>query len=216
MSSKRLHRWYQDVLSGYREAVLNGTIFKDDLHIKQKGKKLIIRVPIRKPEHLGKYMAIDEKNIDGSTYTILSNRETGKIALMAKTLKTNLLAELLKGMNNFNVRSLTRDMAMNYDWLGRQVFMNAYHVIDKFHVIKHALDALQSIRIRYRQIELTKRREYKKNNPKNKYFEVIYENGDSTLQLLARARGLLYKNKHEWTDQQKQRSQRDCEGFCVW
>ncbi len=27
-------------------------------------------------------------------------------------------------------------MASNYDWLGRLAFMNAYHVIDKFHVLK--------------------------------------------------------------------------------
>ena len=73
---------------------------------------------------------------------------------MAATLKTERLMEVLSKFNidkRMQVKSLSRDMASNYDWLGRQAFMNAYHVIDEFHVIKNIIEQLQAVRIRYRQ-----------------------------------------------------------------
>lgn len=167
MAVKKLHRWYQNVLSGFKQAEEQGHIGKDDLEVYQDGQYTDIAVPIVAPEHLGSQMGIDEKTIDGTCYTILSNRQTNKIALMAATLKSDHLMQLITTHfdieQRMQVTSLSRDMAENYDWLGRQAFMNAYHVIDKFHVIKNILEQLQAIRIRYRQEELAKRREAKKN-----------------------------------------------------
>lgn len=228
IDSKRLHRWYKEVLSGYKEAHQSGEIDKDDIIIREKGKQKKIKVPILKQENLGSYMAIDEKTIDGICYTILSNRESNKIAMMADTLKVKHLARILLNLDNkMEVRSLTRDMASNYEWLGHQVFMNAYHVVDKFHVIKNAMDSLQAIRIGYRQQELEKRRmtkqKFKQNQESKKwsakldgkkfyahkfrYNENIYSNGDSTLQLLARSRGLLFILPDKWSVHQKQRAE---------
>jgi len=206
MSSKKVHRWYQQVLSGFSEALERGEIGRNNLIIKQQGEIKEIAVPILEPDNLGEQMAVDEKNIDGVSYTILSNRQTSKIALMAATLKTSHLMELMKQFDlekRMQVRSLSRDMAANYDWLGRQAFMNAYHVIDKFHVVKNLLDLLQAIRIRYRQQELALRRQADQN--KTPYREPNLLNGDTVLQLLARSRGLLFSTPDKWTDQQKQR-----------
>ena len=208
MSSKKLHRWYQQVLSGFTEAQENGEIGKHNLTVKEKGREKEITVPILEPENLGVQMAIDEKTINGVCYTILSNRNTNKIALMAATLKTERLIELLSKFNldkRMQVKSLSRDMASNYDWLGRQAFMNAYHVIDKFHVIKNIIEQLQAVRIRYRQEELSKRREAKQN--KELYNEVNFTNGDTTLQLLARSRGLLFLFPQQWSEHQQQRAE---------
>lgn len=207
MSAKKLHRWYQHVLSGFTQAFESGEIGQNNLTIKHKGEQIEIAVPILEEKHLGHQMAVDEKTINGSCYTILSNRETNKIALMAATLKTKHLMELVKNFDiekRMAVKSLSRDMAPNYDWLGRQAFMNAYHVIDKFHVIKHIIDQLQAIRIRYRQEELSKRRLSIKN--KQSYKEQTLANGDSILQLLARSRGLLFTPPNKWSEQQKIRA----------
>jgi len=208
MSSKKLQRWYQQVLSGFSKAVENGETEKHNLRVRDRGKTREVVVPILKEKNLGEQMAVDEKNINGVTYTILSNRKTSKIALMASTLKVNELMQLLKEFDvekRMQVRSLSRDMAANYDWLGREAFMNAYHVIDKFHVIKHVMDQLQSTRIRYRQQELARRRKAEK--AKQKYTEATFPNGDTVLQLLARSRGLLFSLPNEWGDQQKQRAE---------
>lgn len=207
MSAKKLHRWYQKVLSGFTQAVERGEIGKDDLFVRERGELEEIRVPILEEDNLGQQMAIDEKTINGTGYSILSNRQTNKIALMASTFKVKHLVKLMTRFdieNRMQVVSLSRDMASNYDWFGRQVFMNAYHVVDKFHVIKNAIEQLQSIRIRYRQQELAKRREATKN--KQRFTEPVLSNGDTTLQLLARSRGLLFLSPHNWTEHQKQRA----------
>ncbi len=207
IASKKLHRWYKEVLSGFAQARERGEIGKDDLQMIEQGNYTNIAFPILKQKKIVTQMALDENTINGTCYTVLSNRNTGKIALMAATIKTEYLMEII---NRFDVRkrmgvkSLSRDMAQHYDWMGRQAFMNAYHVIDKFHVIKNIMEQLQSIRIRYRQQELSKRREAAQNN--QTYTEATLTNGDTVLQLLARSRGLLFLMSHQWNEQQKQRA----------
>ena len=52
-------------------------------------------MPILKESNVGSYMAIDEKTIGGVCYTIISNRETSKVALTADTLRTSELRQVL-------------------------------------------------------------------------------------------------------------------------
>lgn len=180
--------------------------------------KNTIDVPILKPENIGKHMAVDEKYINGEFYTLLTNGQTGKIALMAATTKNALLSQAMRkfGQILFNVRIFTRDLASSYDWFGRENFINATQVADKFHVLKHAFEALQDIRIYYRQKLLSQRREAyedykikKKQNPDLvfQYNETKLPNKETHRQLLARSRYLLYKEKEKWSETQKQRAE---------
>lgn len=208
MNPKKLHRWYQLVLSGFSQAQSRGEIGKHNFHVKEGGRDVEISVPILEEKNLGSQMAVDEKTIDGVCYTILSNRQSSKIALMAATLKAEYLVQLTKSFDiekRMQVRSLSRDMATSYDWFGRQAFMNAYHVVDKFHVIKNIIEQLQSVRVRYRQQELGRRREARQK--KESFKEVYFANGDTTLQLLARSRGLLFLLPSQWSTQQQQRAE---------
>ena len=207
MSSKKLHRWYQQVLSGFTQAEEAGELSKNNIQTVEEGELVNIDVPILEEKNLGSHMAVDEKTINGTCYTVLSNRANGKIALMAATLKTKPLLQLMGTFDlekRMHVRSISRDMAAHYDWFARQSFMNAYHVVDKYHVIKSILEQLQTIRIYYRQDELRNRREALKNN--RVYPEVNLENGETVLQLLARSRGLLFVMPHNWTMQQRHRA----------
>ncbi len=167
---------------------------------------------------MGEHMAVDEKYIRGEFYTLLTNGQTGKIALMAATTKSSDLAQVMPvfGEKRFEVKTFTRDLAPNYDWFGREQFMNAAHVADKFHVLKNGFDALQDLRIYYRQKQLTKRREAyeayklkKKENPDLKfdYKESKLKNAETHRQLLSRSQYLLYKYQHQWSDSQKQRAE---------
>jgi len=61
-------------------------------------------------------------------------------------------------MKGIGVQSITRDLSQSYDWFCRQVFYNSLHVADKFHIIKHLLDACQDVRVCYRQELLTDKR----------------------------------------------------------
>ena len=167
------------------------------------------------PDHMGPYMGIDEKHIDGEFYTVLTNKTTKKIAMLARTTRHNDIAEILRPYRDrrYAVKVLTRDLSNSYDWVGRTCFWNAMQVADKFHIIKEALDQLQNHRIAYRQELLTRRRKAQKAHKKAgtkqgfQYEEATLENGDTHLQLLARGRYLLYRFPSDWSQTQKQRAQ---------
>lgn len=153
-------------------------------------------------------MCIDDKNLGGEGYTILSNAKTGKIAMMAMTTKLEPLKKALDkipGKIRRNVKVITKDLASNYDWLARQYFIMAERVADKFHVLQMGFEALQAIRTRIRQEIFTADRQCAET--KKQYKEVRFVNGDTLKQLLARSRGLLFKFSSEWTENQKERAQ---------
>ena len=179
---------------------------------------------------MGPDMCIDEKYIGGEFYTVLANRETGKIALMAGTQKANELCDLMLKFDidkRFGVKSLTRDLLNAYDWTGRQVFFNAEHIADKFHILQHLFDALQSIRIYHRNVYLTRRRkayeDFKTKEAQRKrdcllkketflpsvfqHKEERLENGETNRELLARSVHLLYKFSSQWNSSQSKRAE---------
>lgn len=211
-------------MSGYEQKEA-GELGEDDIVADGQ----IIRVPIMKPENMGINMSIDEKHIDKKTYTILANHESGKIALLAQSLKSKIIVSLLSKFEDkcFNVKSLTRDLSATYDWVGRQAFMNAEHIADKFHVLKQAFEALQNLRVTYRQLELQRIKQLQEEHLKNElrikrqlkekyntlyrlkkfsYSPEILDNGETLLQLLARSRYLLFKFEKTWSAEQKQRA----------
>ena len=228
MEPQKLWRWYRDILSGFLEPEVQTGHHQYDTKHKVKGIEEEIRVPILKTENIGPNMAIDEKQIGEEMHTVLSNRDTGKIALLAKTLKAKELSLLTTHFEGkgFDVKTITRDLSSSYDWFCRVAFPNAGHVADKFHIIKSLLDSCQDVRVRYRQeILRDKRIEYEKHKQqekqrrdqctmeqkryikkKFKYTEQKTENGETPMELLARSRILLFKYEDQWTVSQKERA----------
>jgi len=215
-------------LSGFLGSEAQNELHRHDLKVKEKGIEKEIPVPILKIENIGPNMAIDEKQIGEEMHTVLSNRDTGKIALLAQTLKAKELGLLTiyfeeKG---YGVKTITRDLSNSYDWFCRSAFPNAGHVADKFHIIKSLLDACQDVRVRYRQEILSDKRikheQHKQQEEQRKlqcklegkryakkkfiYKEQKTENGETPMELLARSRFLLFKYKSQWTESQKQRA----------
>lgn len=203
-----MHDWYKNHLSGFNTTQVQRELHLHDLKPPPGSKEEVIAVPIVKPENMGSSMAIDEKHINGTFYTILSNNYTGKIALMAATHAKAELSRIMQylGFKRFEVKTLTRDLSITYEWLGREHFMNASHVADKFHILRHCFDALHDIRIFYRQQLLTKKRLELQNNPVNKAKDELLENGDTRAELLARSIYLLYKQKEQWSERQTARA----------
>jgi transposase len=199
---------------------------KNDINHPEKGKK--IEVPILKPENLGAKMSIDEKHIGDEIYTIMSNRQTGKIAMVCKSINyaeiKQVFEKLQPGLNH--IQSITRDFSALFEKICSGLIPQAMQVGDKFHVIKNLMEAHQSVRIRYRQKELEKRRraihEFKNleqlrlqecektEKPfkpgKFQYREEKLENGETLLEILARSRYLLYKYPYQWTEKQQKRA----------
>lgn len=228
VESQKLWRWYRDVLSGFLEPEVQKQHHQYDVFHKEKGQQVCIRTPILEPENIGPHMAIDEKQIGEEMHTVLTNRETGKIALLSKTLKAKELSEVSSFLEEraFEIKTITRDLSNNYDWFCRTAFPNAVHIADKFHIVKNLLDASQAVRVRYRQeILRDKRLKYEQHKDKEKhrkaqcslegkrykkrkfvYKEPKTSNGETPLQLLARSRYLLYKFPSQWTSNQEHRA----------
>ena len=181
-----------------------------------------------KEENFGTKMAIDEKHIGGIFYTIITNLKTKKVAAILKTVKGNELKECLYTLPRkirWQVKTLTRDLAGVFENVGNEVFRNSFHVADKFHVLRLGFEAVQSVRIRYRQEALTNERlrveahkstEAKRRDDAQRNGEAFIprccsslkrlSNGDTELQLLARSRYLLFKYDTEWTKEQRERA----------
>jgi transposase len=186
---KRLERSYKDLLSGYDESSAPEELFH--------------------PENMGEHLAIDETSLlRGDFYTILTNKDTGKlVALMKGTKAKEITEKLIKHLSaeeRMSVKEVTLDMDDGFDWVARQCFTNAEHVVDRFHVQKLVTECMQTLRITERQKILTARREAKK--ARTTFSESRYENGDTPRQLLARSRYLLFKPSHTWTDTQQERA----------
>jgi transposase len=186
---KRLERAYKDHLSRYDEESAPEELFHS--------------------ENMGGHLAIDETSlIKGDFYSILTNKDTGKlIALMKGTKASEITEKLMKHLsveNRMKVKEVTLDMDDGFDWVARQCFSNAEHVVDRFHVQKLVMECMQTLRITERQKILTARREAKQAGTTIK--ETRYENGDTPRQLLARSRYLLFKPSQTWTDTQRERA----------
>lgn len=180
-------------------------------------KPKIIPVPILEPKNLGRNMTIDDKNLKKEGYTIISNKDTGKIFLMIMTRKAKIICDTILDNVSFKlllkVKNITKDLASGYDWVARICFMNAVKIADKFHVISLGLSSLQAVRIRLRQAMLTAERKAKEEKDKKKkeknkkeFKNTILSNGETVKELLARSRYLLFKFKKEWTDTQRERA----------
>jgi transposase len=233
IAGNKINRWYKEVLSGFVTEEVQAELHQFDtvdpkITDKETGEMKTVAVPILKPENFGEDMAIDDKNIGGDGYTVISNKVTGKIAAMLQTVKSNIIEQVLSKVPVsclMAVKTISKDLAGGYDWIARNCFMNAQRIADKFHVLKLGFEALQDIRIRYRQEALTvereriqahkaterEKRELAKQNGKSYKMEKAppakkYSNNDTKKELLARSRYLLFKFPKEWTEVQQERA----------
>lgn len=147
-------------------------------------------VSVFKPDNLGASMNIDEKMIGKRYCTILSNTETGKIALLIETMKPYLVKKAIELFGEKpleNVKNICSDMSPMYKKLCKEVFTNAKLTVDKFHVIKQILEILQLMRLKLKN-------ELKKNNEN----QIINNLGWTKVELLEKSKYILYKSKITW------------------
>ena len=89
----------------------------------------------------------------------------------------------------------------------RYAFPGAKRVIDRFHVQKQVLEAVQEVRIAHRWDAINADTEAREqvNLTGEKYEPARLANGDTPKELLARGRYALFKSPEKWTDSQRQR-----------
>lgn len=178
-------------------------------------------------------MAVDEKYIKQEYYTILTNADTGRIAMMCRSMDypTLVVALLRFGCDTLDrVRTVTRDLSPTFESVCSMVFPEAVQTADKFHVVTHLTKAIQDYRVRLKKdAERHERKAAKKHAEKyrenasrpaseripmrKKYQVPRLPNGETRAELLHRSRYLLYKSPGDWTVSQRQRAR--IEGLAV-
>lgn len=168
------------------------------------------------PKNLGGYLSLDETAFsNGELYTVLTNKDAkgkkGAIVAMVKGTKAEDVIKILQQIplkQRRNVKEVTLDMAGNMGLIIRRSFPGATLVIDRFHVQKLVLDALQQIRIKHRWEALDAENDAIENARSRdmKYTPELLLNEDTLKQLLARSRYLLYKPSSKWTENQSKRA----------
>ena len=167
------------------------------------------------PENMGVHLSIDETSLsNGELYTIVSNKKARgrEHSLVAIVLGTDS-DEVLKALRQIDsgarrkVTEVTLDLSDSMNRICRYAFPGAKRVIDRFHVQKQALEAVQEVRIAHRWNAInadTEAREQAK-LAGEKYEPTRLSNGDTLKELLARGRYALFKSPEKWTDSQRQR-----------
>ena len=218
-----LERAYKDHLSGYCE-------WEDRPHA---DRYLLF------PDNFGPYMSLDETSTkDGELFTILSNKEghgrRGSIAAIVNGTKVedvvaalNLVPDIVRK----RVIEITMDFSGSMAAIAEESFPWAYRVLDRFHMQRMALDAVNNLRLKHKReaiaAENAERRAFKKSQKgrrtylKNKYkwyadhplppikafVPKRLANGDTLPELLARSFYLLTMSPNKWTDKQKKRAE---------
>jgi len=197
-----LYCWYKNILSDYKEDIKSGKWVKDKIDIIDNDTGEIIKqkpVYIANSDNIGSDMTIDDKQIGKDTFTIMTNHKTGKIALLVETIKGNELKEAAKYLGDKinQIKNISSDMSPTYLKFCEEMFPDSTIIIDKFHVVKHVLEVLQSIRLKIKNQLLEKLPKGKKLNKENSYIL-------SDLELLKRSKYLLMKSQSDWNDYQKE------------
>ena len=168
-------------------------------------------------KNLGTHLSLDETAFsNGDLYTVITNKDAkgkkGAIVAMIKGTKAEVVIKTLHKIplkQRKIVKEVTLDMAGNMGLIVKKSFPNATLVIDRFHIQKLALDALQQIRIKHRWEAIDQENDAIENarNKNKKYTLKLLANGDTLKQLLARSRYLLYKADNKWTENQSKRAE---------
>lgn len=169
------------------------------------------------PQNITPYLSIDEVSLSkGELYTFVTNKNTGVknkksvVAIIngtdAKTIQEVLEKIPLQKRNE--VKEVSMDMAPSMGLSIKNSFANCSMVIDRFHVVRLVMDAMQHIRVSLRWAAIKDENDAIKQAKatKEKYLPEVLSNGDTLKQLLARSKYLLYKTEDQWTVTQTKRA----------
>jgi transposase len=204
LKPRTLFEWYKNAISDYYPEKASGHFagqkgYEVDKETGEIHKEQVVH--IFQPGHMGDSMCIDEKMIGKRYYTVFSNYRSGYIALMIESIRPVVVKEalLLFGQELLGkVQYITADMSHSMKNICKTVFPQARIIIDKFHVIKHLMEAMQSVRL-----QVKKEIQIERKQQKEKQEELLAEeasgnpNGWTDLELLEKTRYFLWRMYQE-------------------
>jgi hypothetical protein len=198
-----LYKWYRDYISDYVSDKSSGKFPPKRIEtIDEATGEVVSEKPIYifKPENIGNQMSIDDKAIGKDGFTILSNTESGKIAMMIESTKGQELANavsLFEDADLLKIKSISSDMDTTYLKLCNEQLPCAKIVIDKFHVMRYVYDAVLAVRLKIKK-ELAE--QLTKGKKKTKEDKVILHE----ISLLNRCIRKLTQSPDKWSETTKE------------
>lgn len=201
VNSQKLQRHYKHKVSGYKEWN----------QLSHAGDYLVY------PENITDKLSIDEVSLSkGELYTFVTNKNINvknkkSVVAVINGTEAKVIQEVLEkiALEKRNVvKEVTLDMARNMSLAVEKSFPKSQQVIDRFHVVRLVMDAMQHLRvkIRWEAIEQENNAIKQAKQRGEKYYPEILPNGDTVKELLVRSRYLLYAFEEDWTTNQAKRA----------
>lgn len=192
------------------------------------------------PDNIGQHMSIDEVSTkDGELFTVLSNKDghgrKGSIAAIVNGTRVEDVVDALKLIPEIErkvVGVITMDFSSSMAAIAEEAFPWAYRVLDRFHMQKMAIEAVNNLRLKYKReamaAENAARKEYKRKQKARrahmlKYYKIYKDghplprikafvperlpNGETIPELLTRSMYLLTMSPNKWSEKQKARAE---------
>ncbi|GHU81120.1 ISL3 family transposase [Bacteroidia bacterium] len=198
---KTLHYWYKNILSDYLPDKQSGKWCSEKIEVVNKRTGEITPKPVYvlKPENLGANMSIDDKAIGHDGFTILSNNDTGKMAMMVECTQAEGVEQAMKkfGADLQKIRNISMDMSPTYALVFNDLVPRAVQVVDKFHVMKYVYDALGDVRKRIVKEWTEQLSKEKKRTPEDK--KILYE-----IELLRRVSHAITQSPDKWNKEMQE------------
>lgn len=169
------------------------------------------------PENITASLSIDEVSLSkGELYTFVTNKNTKvrnkkSIVAIINGTEAKTIMEVLEKISlekRNQVKEVSMDMARNMGLAIKNSFPQSTSVIDRFHVVRLVMDAMQHLRVKLRWAAIEEENiaiQFAKQQGR-KYQSVVFSNGDTPKELLVRSRYLLYSFEEDWTINQAKRS----------
>ena len=199
---QKLYYWYRNHLSDYNIDKEQGKWHPKKIIVVDESTGEVMKeqpVYVYKPENIGEQMSIDDKALGHDGFTIMSNTQTGKIAMMIESTKCEDVEAALSlfGKDLEKVKSISCDMSPTYLKACRDKFPQAQRVVDKFHVMQYVYDAVAEVRLRIKKELAEQLSKGKHKTEKDK--KILSE-----MEMLRRCRHLLSQSVEKWSEAGKE------------
>lgn len=149
---KTLYHIYKEHLSDYRADMESKAWSKEKMETVNKSTGEVSERPLYvfKPENIGENMSIDDKAIGHAVFTVLSNSDTGKIAMPVESTSASGVESAMEKFGSClqKIQNVTMDMSPTYALVLNDLVPRAVQTVDKFHVMKYVYEALGEVRKR--------------------------------------------------------------------
>ena len=196
-----LQYWYKNFLSDYLPDIESHKWHPQKIEMVDSSTGEIKEKPVYvfKPENLGEKMSIDDKSIGHEGFTVLSNHQTGKIAMLIESTKSEEVEAAMElfGSKLKQIKHISMDMSSTYALVCNDLIPCAMRIIDKFHVMKYVYEAIAEVRIRIKKELMSTLTKGRKKTEEDKKML-------SELELLRRVQHAITQSPDKWNEEMKQ------------